>query len=59
MPPTPTAVEHRCDASSLAGAVDAAIAGIITPILVVDAEFSHAAVSMVREARAEMLMKAH
>jgi len=34
MPPTPTAVEHPCDASSLAGAVDAAIAGIITPILV-------------------------
>ena len=34
MPPTPTAVEHRCDASSLAGAVDAAIAGIITLILV-------------------------
>ena len=34
MPPTPTVVAHPCDASSLAGAVDAAIAGIFTPILV-------------------------
>ncbi len=32
--PTPTAVAHPCDASSLQGAVDAAKAGLITPILV-------------------------
>jgi len=34
LPPTPTAVAHPCDASSLAGAVDAAELGIIEPILV-------------------------
>jgi phosphate acetyltransferase len=83
LPPTSTAVAHPCDESSLAGAVDAATNGIITPILVgprqkilaiaaaakldisrfdiVDAEHSHAAaekaVALVREGRAEMLMK--
>lgn len=30
----PTAVAHPCDAYSIAGAVDAAVAGLITPILV-------------------------
>lgn len=34
MPATPTAVAHPCDESSLAGAVDAAGLGIVTPILV-------------------------
>ncbi len=34
LPPTPTAVVHPCDASSLAGAIDAAELGIIVPILV-------------------------
>jgi phosphate acetyltransferase len=34
LPPTPTAVAHPCDESSLAGAVDAAKMGLITPILV-------------------------
>jgi phosphate acetyltransferase len=34
LPPTPTAVAHPCDESSLKGAVDAANAGLITPILV-------------------------
>jgi len=34
LPPTPTAVAHPCDESSLRGAVDAAKAGLITPILV-------------------------
>jgi phosphate acetyltransferase len=34
LPPTPTAVAHPCDASSLAGAVDAAKLGLIAPILV-------------------------
>lgn len=34
LPPTPTAVAHPCDASSLGGAVEAAELGIITPILV-------------------------
>jgi phosphate acetyltransferase len=34
LPPTPTAVAHPCDESSLAGAVDAAKLGVITPILV-------------------------
>jgi len=34
LPPTPTAVAHPCDESSLKGAVDAAKAGLITPILV-------------------------
>jgi phosphate acetyltransferase len=32
--PVPTAVAHPCDASSLAGAVEAAAAGMIRPILV-------------------------
>ena len=83
LPPAPTAVAHPCDASSLAGAVEAARAGLITPILVgplariravaaengldlspyelVDAAHSHdsaeKAVALVREGRAEMLMK--
>jgi phosphate acetyltransferase len=34
LPPTPTAVAHPCDESSLTGAVDAARLGIIVPILV-------------------------
>ena len=34
LPPTPTAVAHPCDQSSLQGAVDAAKMGLITPILV-------------------------
>jgi phosphate acetyltransferase len=34
LPPTPTAVAHPCDESSLRGAVEAAEAGLITPILV-------------------------
>jgi phosphate acetyltransferase len=34
LPPTPTAVAHPCDESSLAGAVDAARMGLIAPILV-------------------------
>ena len=34
LPPTPTAVAHPCDRSSLEGAVDAAQAGLIEPILV-------------------------
>jgi len=34
LPPTPTAVVHPCDPSSLQGALDAAELGIITPILV-------------------------
>jgi phosphate acetyltransferase len=34
LPPTPTAVAHPCDESSLQGAVDAAKAGLIAPILV-------------------------
>ena len=33
-PPTPTAVAHPCDESSLRGAVDAAALGLIAPILV-------------------------
>ena len=33
-PPTPTAVAHPCDESSLRGAVDAAKLGLIAPILV-------------------------
>ena len=83
IPPAPTAVAHPCNLAALGGAVDAAKAGIITPILVgprkkilaaasdagidlspyeiVDAEHSHAsaekAVALVREGRAEMLMK--
>ncbi|HVN28627.1 MAG TPA: hypothetical protein VMT64_09085, partial [Candidatus Binataceae bacterium] len=38
LPPTPTAVAHPCDESSLRGAVDAAKAGLIAPILVGPAE---------------------
>lgn len=34
MPPTPTAVAHPCDQSSLEGAVEAARLGLIAPILV-------------------------
>ncbi|AEI82499.1 phosphate acetyltransferase Pta (plasmid) [Cupriavidus necator N-1] len=34
MPPTPTAVVHPCDQSSLEGAVEAARLGLIAPILV-------------------------
>ena len=34
LPPTPTAVAHPCDESSLQGAVDAAKMGLIAPILV-------------------------
>ena len=34
IPPTPTAVAHPCDESSLKGAVDGARVGLITPILV-------------------------
>ena len=34
LPPTPTAVVHPCDESSLRGAVDAAHLGLIAPILV-------------------------
>ena len=34
LPPTPTAVAHPCDESSLRGAVDAAKLRLITPILV-------------------------
>lgn len=81
--PTPTAVAHPCDESSLRGALDAAQAGLIVPILVgpekrirsvaaeagldvskyevIDAAFSqesaHKAVEVVRQGRAEALMK--
>ena len=34
LPPTPTAVVHPCDQSSLQGAVDAARMGLVAPILV-------------------------
>ncbi len=34
LPPTPTAIAHPCDESSLRGAADAAKLGLITPILV-------------------------
>ena len=34
LPPTPTAVAHPCDESSLAGVLEAARLGLITPILV-------------------------
>ena len=34
IPPIPCAVAHPCDESSLRGAVDAAVEGIIVPILV-------------------------
>jgi phosphate acetyltransferase len=83
LPPTPTAVAHPCDESSLRGAADAARLGLIAPILVgprarieavakeygidiagleiVDAAHSHEAaekaVALVREGRAEALMK--
>ena len=83
LPPTPTAVAHPCDPSSLEGAVQAAKMGLITPILVgprerieavarssdldisayeiVEAPYSQAsaaaAVELVREGRAEALMK--
>jgi phosphate acetyltransferase len=83
IPPASTAVAHPCDESSLRGAVDAAQAGLIAPILVgprarieavagqsgidisgleiVDAPHSEAsaaaAVALVREGRAEALMK--
>ena len=83
LPAIPTAVAHPCEASALAGAIEAGEAGLIVPILVgpqakirevakagghdlgtieiVDAEHSHAsaskAVALVREGRAELLMK--
>src|SRR5262249_21338530 len=81
--PVPTAVAHPCEASALAGAVEAAQKKLIAPILVgpadkiieagraagidlgglevIDAPHSHAAaekaVALVREGRAEVLMK--
>jgi len=81
--PTPTAVVHPCDQSSLEGAMEAAKLGLIKPILVgprarieavaaahdidlsqvqiVDAPYSQAAaeaaVQLVREGKAEALMK--
>jgi phosphate acetyltransferase len=81
--PTPTAVAHPCDKTSIQGAVEAAELGLLTPILVgprekieaaakqsgidispyeiIDAPHSHAAaeaaVRLVREGKAEMLMK--
>jgi len=81
--PTPTAVAHPCDESSLRGAIEAADLGLLTPILVgprakiqavakqsgvdisryelVDSPHSQAAadaaVRLVREGKAEMLMK--
>jgi phosphotransacetylase len=81
--PVPTAVAHPCEASALAGAVEAAQKRLIIPILVgpadkiaetakaagidlkgleiVDAAHSHdaaeKAVALVREGRAEVLMK--
>jgi phosphate acetyltransferase len=83
LPPTPTAVAHPCDETSLKGAVEAANLGLITPIFagprwkieavakqsgidishydMVDSPHSHAAaeaaVRLVREGKAEMLMK--
>jgi phosphate acetyltransferase len=83
LPPTPTAVAHPCDESSLRGAVDAARLGLIAPTLVgprarieaiaaqysidisgfpiVDSQHSHdsadKAVALVREGKAEALMK--
>ena len=83
LPPTPTAVAHPCDQSSLEGAIEAKRMGLITPILVgpreriqavaeaggidlagvqiVDAPHSNAAaaaaVALVREGKAEALMK--
>ena len=81
--PVPTAVVHPCEKSALEGAVDAAHAGLITPVLVgpreeiegtarsaeldlgnleiVDVphsiESAKQAVTLVREGRAEVLMK--
>ena len=81
--PVPTAVAHPCEASALAGAVEAGQKKLIVPILVgpaakiaevakaagidlggleiIDATHSHAsaekAVALVREGRAEVLMK--
>jgi phosphotransacetylase len=81
--PVPTAVAHPCEASALAGAVEAGQKKLIVPILVgpadkiaeiaksagidlggleiIDAPHSHAAaqqaVALVREGRAEVLMK--
>jgi phosphotransacetylase len=81
--PVTTAVVHPCEQSALAGAVEAAAEGLITPIYVgpkariaevadkaridlgaaeiIDAPHSHAAaqqaVALVREGRAELLMK--
>ncbi|MEQ1800875.1 MAG: bifunctional enoyl-CoA hydratase/phosphate acetyltransferase [Gammaproteobacteria bacterium] len=81
--PVPTAVAHPCEATALAGAIEAGQRGLIVPILVgpvarirdiaarggidlgtvelVDAPHSHAAaeraVALVREGRAELLMK--
>lgn len=43
LPPTPTAVAHPCDESSLQGVVDAAKAGLIAPILVGPADRIRAA----------------
>jgi phosphotransacetylase len=83
LPPVPTAVAHPCEASALAGAVEAAHKKLIAPILVgpagkiaevakaggldlrgleiIDVPHSHAAaeaaVALVREGRAEVLMK--
>jgi phosphate acetyltransferase len=83
LPPTPAAIAHPCDESSLKGAVEAADLGLFTPILVgprgrieavakqfgldisryeiIDSPHSHAAaeaaVRLVREGKAEMLMK--
>src|SRR6201993_3627650 len=81
--PTPTAVAHPCDETSLTGAIEAAALGLLAPILVgprekiqavakqagvdisayelIDSPHSHAAaeaaVRLVREGKAEMLMK--
>ena len=83
LPPTSTAVAHPCDQTSLAGAVEAAEMGLLTPILVgprgkieavakqsgleispyeiIDSPHSNAAaeaaVRIVREGKAELLMK--
>lgn len=83
LPPVPTVVAHPCEAGALQGALEAAEAGLIDPILVAprgkleavakeagldlgdlpieDVPHSHAAaeraVAIVREGRAEMLMK--
>jgi phosphate acetyltransferase len=53
LPPTPTAVAHPCDESSLRGAADAAKLGLIAPILVGPRE----RIELVREGKAEALMK--